>query len=603
MLRGYNEKVGYVALKEKTVYRGYAGVFLVFVLFIVDFYVLWQYLTSTFGYETIFVVGISIYTMIGVSIVYFLYTFVSSLRRTLGRAEDVIDVLKTSKERYALAVSGSSEGLWDWDVRRNTVYVSPYWKKMLGYDEEDEITTMSFWRKQIHPDDRKVVERALDQHLEGHTSYYTAEYRMHTKGGIYKWIYDKGKAVWDEDGNVVRVAGSSRDITNVKDVEEVLKSKTKELEDAKARIEEEMRNSKKFEQAVKSATDAIVIMTPPGNIIYTNPAWETLTGYKLDDIRGERFSFLVEQETPPEIISEMKETMKQGKPFVSEDMIGSRRNGNTFKMQVSLFPIKDQERILFYTALAEDITKRKEVDKAKTEFVSLASHQLRTPLSAIRWYSEMLISGSAGELTDTQKKYLEEIYEANKRMIELVGALLNVSRIDLGTFTIEPELTHLPDVADSAIKELSPQIEEKNLSVERNYGPVPEITVDSKLIRIVFQNLLSNSVKYTPKNGHVTIDIHREDNRIAFSVSDDGYGIPASQQEKIFTKLFRADNAQEVDPGGTGLGLYIVQAVMEKSGGNIWFESEEDKGTTFYGILPIEGSPRKTGSKELGYYG
>jgi len=603
MKKKYTDKISYVVLREKTLYRGYAALFLVFVAFVVDYYVLWQYLFGLYGTSVISVWGIVIYTLVGIGILYFIYTFIRSLRGTLQKAENIIDILKTSKERYALAVSGSSEGLWDWDRRDDSLYVSPHWKRMLGFPEDAQIDSIFFWRDRIHPEDKIVVDRALTHHFEYQKSYYTAEYRMRTHGGVYKWIYDKGQAVRDDKGNAVRVAGSSRDITNVKNVEEVLKSRTEELEHAKVQVEHEMRNSRKFEQTVESATDAITIMTPPGNIIYANSAWEQLTGYQLDTIRGADFSFLIEDATPESVMGEMKQAMEAGESFVSEDLIGTRKDGSEFKMQMSLFPIEEKGRVIFYTALGENITHRKEVDKAKTEFVSLASHQLRTPLSAIRWYSEMLLSNSAGALSDKQHKYLQEIYDANKRMIELVGALLNVSRIDLGTFTMEPEWTQLPELIETAISELAPKIEKRNITINKQYGSVPDVHVDPKLTRIVFQNLLSNAVKYTPEGGSITITLEKQDDTIAFSVADTGYGIPQEQQDEIFTKLFRADNAQEIDPGGTGLGLYIVKAVVEKSGGSIWFESEEGKGTTFYGILPIDGAPRKAGTKEIGYYG
>ena len=125
------------------------------------------------------------------------------------------------------------------------------------------------------------------------------------------------------------------------------------------------------------------------------------------------------------------------------------------------------------------------------------------------------------------------------------------------------------------------------------------LNVDPALMRMVFQNLISNAVKYTPDNGTIAIALASQGNNVLISVVDNGYGIPKEQQDKIFTKLFRADNAREVDPSGTGLGLYIVKAIMEKSGGSIRFESEEGNGAAFYGILPLSGSPGRGGTKQL----
>lgn len=248
-----------------------------------------------------------------------------------------------------------------------------------------------------------------------------------------------------------------------------------------------------------------------------------------------------------------------------------------------------------------DITKEKEVDKAKSEFVSLASHQLRTPLSAINWYTEMLLNGDAGTINDEQKKYLGEVSIGNKRMVALVNALLNVSRLDLGTFIIEPEPTDITAMIKSVLDELRPQIMTKKLQLSEVYDPaIPtQFLADQKLLRMVFQNLLSNAVKYTPEAGSVTVSSTSKGEDLIFSVADSGMGIPASQKDKIFSKLFRADNARESDSEGTGLGLYIVKSVIEQSGGKVWFESVESKGSTFYVSLPLSGMKKKEGTKKL----
>jgi PAS domain S-box-containing protein len=252
-----------------------------------------------------------------------------------------------------------------------------------------------------------------------------------------------------------------------------------------------------------------------------------------------------------------------------------------------------------------DVTKEKEIDKAKSEFVSLASHQLRTPLSAINWYTEMLLAGDAGKINTEQKEYLEAIYTGNQRMVDLVNALLNVSRLELGTFLIEAQPTDVVALAKSVLDELRPKYTEKQQVVEAVHDEIPLYSADPKLLRMVLQNLLTNAVKYTPEKGHVSLQLRivkkgatvatvpaRQDS-LAIIVADTGYGIPKSQQEKIFSKMFRADNAREKEAEGSGLGLYIVKSVADQSGGQVWFTSEENKGTTFYILLPLSGMQKK----------
>lgn len=244
--------------------------------------------------------------------------------------------------------------------------------------------------------------------------------------------------------------------------------------------------------------------------------------------------------------------------------------------------------------------KEKEIDLAKSEFVSLASHQLKTPLTTISWYAELLLNGRAGKVAEKQKEYLEKIFHNNRRMVKLVNALLNTSRIELGTLAIEPKPVNLIEVVDSVLDELSVQIKNKRLQTERDYEKnLPVINADPQLTRIIFQNLLSNSVKYTPDRGIISLTIKTHQSDILIKVSDSGCGIPKAQQWQIFKKLFRADNVREKDPDGTGLGLYIVKSVIEQFGGKIWFESTQNKGTIFYVMIPLKGMEKKKGTKGL----
>lgn len=271
------------------------------------------------------------------------------------------------------------------------------------------------------------------------------------------------------------------------------------------------------------------------------------------------------------------------------------------------------------TGVAVDVSKHRELAKAKTDFVTIASHQLRTPLSIIKWYVDFLLSGDAGDLTEDQKKYLEEVYGSNERLIDLVSALLDVSRIDLGTFSIEPEPINIRKVSEAALLKLKKEIKDKNITVNKKYDSLPLINLDGRLTQIVFENIISNSVKYAETNGIINIDIKKTEKDVYIKIADNGCGIPKEQQPKVFTKLFRADNAKKIEASGTGLGLYIVKGVVEKSGGKIWFESpnidallseekknskskslnKEAKGTTFHITIPLKGMKKKHGTKKL----
>lgn len=276
--------------------------------------------------------------------------------------------------------------------------------------------------------------------------------------------------------------------------------------------------------------------------------------------------------------------------------------GQTFPVALVAETLLKEKDIIGSVILFRDVSEEREIDQAKDEFVSLASHQLRTPLSTINWYTEMLLEGDAGRVSKKQKDFLKEIYTANKRMVALVSALLNVSRIELGTFTIVPKPTDIAVLVQDVLKMLKPEIEKREIKLQEQYGDIPIMNVDPQLMQIVFQNLISNAVKYTPNGGAVGVEISRNgpQNQLCAYVRDTGYGIPKNQQSKIFTKLFRADNIKSKVTDGNGLGLYIVKSIISRSGGTISFESQEDKGTSFCVTLPFSGMRKKMGTKKLG---
>lgn len=351
---------------------------------------------------------------------------------------------------------------------------------------------------------------------------------------------------------------------------------------------------------VASSDDVILSKTLDGTITSWNRSATAMYGYRPNEMIGQSINIIVPDDRRLETKMIM-ETVARGQSIDHFQTVRQRKNGSLVDVSITVSPIRDQSgRIVGASTIARDITKEKQIDRVKTEFVSLASHQLRTPLSAINWYTEMLLNGDAGRMTRAQRNYLQEIFRGNQRMIGLVNALLNVSRLELGTFAVEPQPTDLIALADDVVKELRVEIRQKKLKLVRRYqAGLPVMSVDPKLTRIIFQNLLSNAVKYTPARGTVTLRLDRRPRVVRLTCKDTGYGIPADAQPKIFTKLFRADNIQPIDTDGTGLGLYIVKSIVEQSGGRVWFDSTENRGTTFYVDLPLRGMVKKAGDKSL----
>jgi len=521
------------------------------------------------------------------------------------RARTIARNLVFENEMFRLVVEGVNDGLWDWDILGKSITFSPRWLEMFGYQREGIGNDPVDWLRLIHPDDLPIFEQALSLHFEGKAPFFRAEYRTRTKAGEYKWVLSRGRATFNRKQKPVRVSGSTTDIMHVKEVEEVLKGQADEL----SRANEEIRREKvKSDALLESIGDGLLATDRDGRIIVMNDQAALMLGKDVSDCIGRRFTdaFPAEENEREEIIPmesrPIVRTLLEGKK-IAAIIYSLRPDGSKFPASVMSSPIVLDSEILGAIVVFRDITKEREVDKAKTEFVSLASHQLRTPLSAIRWYSEILVSEKLGPLNDDQRTYLKEVYQSNRRMIDLVNSLLNVSRIDLGSFAIEPKETDMIEICESVLKELSVKTIEKRQSILKRYEEgFPKMNADPKLMRIIFQNLLSNAVKYTPEEGRISLFVGKSPENpgmMRIEVEDTGIGIPKEAQDKIFSKLFRADNARSMETEGTGLGLYIVKAIAERSDGKVWFVSEENKGTTFFVELPLSGMKRVTGAKDL----
>jgi PAS domain S-box-containing protein len=361
----------------------------------------------------------------------------------------------------------------------------------------------------------------------------------------------------------------------------------------------------KSDALLNSIGEGVIGYNDGGEVTFVNRQTLVMLGYTQEEMVGRPVfhTIKLEDESGKEIAVNQRPShiaLSTAKRFVSTDLVFVRKNGTKFPAAITASPIVLGKRIIGGVSVFRDITLEKQIDRMKTEFISLASHQLRTPLSAIKWFSEMLIDGDVGSLTVEQREIANNIYQSNERMIELVNALLNISRIESGRIIIEPEPTDLGKLVSEVVTELTPKLKEKmhNLVVSV-HKDLPVINVDRKLVRNVYMNLLTNAIKYTPAHGEITVVISKTPTEVVSQVSDNGYGIPQSQQSQVFKRFFRADNIVNKVTDGTGLGLYLVDAIVKSSGGKIWFRSEEGKGTSFWFTLPISGTPPKEGEVSI----
>lgn len=288
---------------------------------------------------------------------------------------------------------------------------------------------------------------------------------------------------------------------------------------------------------------------------------------------------------------------KSGNIYTAQDerMIGIIANELVIAVQNALHFEEIQRFNLTLQQKVDDATRRlrasnsklKMLDETKDDFISMASHQLRTPLTAVKGYISLVLDGDAGPISENQRKLLTQSFISSQRMVYLIADLLNVSRLKTGKFVIEPSPVNLADIVQEEVNQLVETAQSRTLTL--NYHkPVhfPVLMLDETKIRQVCMNFMDNAIYYTPAGGHITVEVKDTPKVIEFKVVDDGIGVPKDEQHHLFTKFYRAKNAQRARPDGTGLGLFMAQKVVVAQGGAIIFSSKEGQGSTFGFTFP-----------------
>lgn len=345
-----------------------------------------------------------------------------------------------------------------------------------------------------------------------------------------------------------------------------------------------------FASIVFSTQDAIIGKDFTGKILSWNTGAQKIYGYTAEEMIGQDMVLLI-KETDQDKYKKELDFILGGKTIENYEMKHVKKNGESIDVSITDSPLRDVDgHFIGSTVISRDISKLKKIEKMRTEFVSIASHQLRTPLTGIKWFSELLLNGRVGELKKEQKEYIQQISDSNQRMIELVNDLLEVSHID-------DEAKYKMDLArydfSEVIKKVVDQqkvvakIRKVSINLDANCLKKTIVNIDHVRMEDVLENLMSNAMKFSKPKSMIYVSCKKSSDQLICSVRDTGLGIPKQQQARIFEKFFRADNAVETG-NGTGLGLYIAKSIVEAHKGKMWFESEFGKGSTFYFSLPID---------------
>lgn len=354
------------------------------------------------------------------------------------------------------------------------------------------------------------------------------------------------------------------------------------LEDTEAARRDAEAERNKIQTIIANFSDGLLVFDSKGYLDVINPHAEKMFGIRAADALGLNKEELVRF---PTMLSSLKILNEEEDVFRREVVIQE-----TFVAELTKIQIRLDRKPMGIMVIFHDITREKEIERLKTEFVSLTAHQLRTPLSAIKWILRALSEGDVGELKAKQKDMVEKAYNSNERMIDLINDLLNVTKIEEGRYLYQPVLFHITDIVSAVVKDYTELAKRKNIvfTVQKPRQKLSRVLIDKEKISLAIQNLIDNAIKYTPTKGTVTVSVTGSAKEVKVSVQDSGMGIPKAQQARVFGKFFRATNAQTVDTEGSGLGLYLVKNIVEAHEGTVSFTSTANKGTTFTITLPVK---------------
>jgi PAS domain S-box-containing protein len=359
----------------------------------------------------------------------------------------------------------------------------------------------------------------------------------------------------------------------------------------------EQEEAEKNSAILESIADGVILSDADGKVILFNSASERILGLPREQVLGQplsKFTGMYGSEVAAWAQTIQDRTLRAEMDNYDE-FANERLSINDRVVSAHLSPVYTGDRLLGMVSVFRDITRDVEVDKMKSEFVSNVSHEFRTPLTPIKGYTDLLLMGVMGELNEMQKQGVGKIKENVDRLTILVNDVLNISKIDSGRERLKLEPLDVSETIDNVLSTLQssrPQHQRKLIAMSVEVEP-ENITMqgDREKLNRILSNLIDNAYNYTPSGGNVDIRAKLQANgqRILFSVSDTGVGIPDEEREKVWNRFYRIEeHALTMDVAGTGLGLSIVKQMVEMHGGEVWFESEVGKGTTFYVSLPVE---------------
>lgn len=486
--------------------------------------------------------------------------------------------LRDSEARFRAIFEGAAIAVAVGDHQGRLVATNPALLAMLGYTAQEMLGKP--FTDFAHPDDAREHWHFFEELAHGQRESYQAEERYLRRDGGIVWARMTVSLVRDDDGRPRFAIGMGEDITERKQAEEAFAQQYVAAETARSET-----------RAILDATvEAMLLVSPDGVVRSVNRRFEEVLGLTQEALANRAVSELraefEERFSDPAVVALLTSTITDTEERFTRDLYQRLPVTRTLELFSTLVRSADGMLLGRLYAL-RDVTKEREVDRMKSEFVSLVSHELRTPLTSIKGYAYLLVSGETGDVASEQHTFAQVIIDNADRLSAMIDAFLDLSRIESGRMELLRAPVDLAALIASVITSVRPQAEAKHQRlVTEITGNLPPLFGDAGRLVQIMTNLVSNAQKYTPPGGTITVSARQEGASLHLAVADTGIGISPEEQAQLFTRFYRANNRETQAVGGTGLGLAITKSLVELHGGSISVQSEPGAGATFTVTLP-----------------
>ena len=501
---------------------------------------------------------------------------ITAIVRDVTSEKSALSRLLHMKTLYDMALRGARIGVFEVDLRTGKSEVSDTWYQVMGLDKkDDELDTQAIFYERMHPEDRPNLKKSDRECIDGTTKRSVSEFRLAFGPNEWRWMRsDAVVSERDANGRAVHLIGTQTDVTDLVHARNALEA-SEEL----------------FRSVLASAPIGMALMNQEGGFIGVNDAFCELCGLSEKElINNKRLNDLLPKEELKKIYATVSGMLQeaQGGIYSAEHRLlsgGSRERWGEFHVGWSRNKNTNSD---YFIAQVIDITKRKELDRIKGEFVSTVSHELRTPLTSIKGALD-LIGAKGRHGFDASTGRLLDIATTNaQRLTVIVNDILDLERISAGDLSFESEETDLGGIVDAVLRDLEPYALVHKNTLHRDLPSEPvSVMVDPNRSVQVLTNLVSNACKFSDENSEVSVTVEVLGEVAIVFVKNIGPGVPENFQSEIFKAFTQADSSDTRAAGGTGLGLNIAQAIVEKQGGRIGFKSTQGGVTVFWFTCPL----------------